>query len=111
MTLQEAKSIARHLGLTLRKERSGHYCVKLREGNENPAYYSENLEDVVNAAVVSRDLVSIAELHAVVSGTHLAQSESEMACNRFGFLECHGLPSFRTRMHGVASDSFGIDPD
>jgi len=51
MTLQEAKSIARHLGLTLRKVRSGHYCVKFRDGNEIPAYYSENLEDVVNAAV------------------------------------------------------------
>ena len=76
------------------------------------SHLNRGIDDVFEIfRVVSRDLVSIAELHAVVSGTHLAQSESEMACNRFGFLECHGLPSFRTRMHGVASDSFGIDPD
>ena len=35
MTLQEAKSIVRHLGLTLRKVRSGDYCVKSRDGNEH----------------------------------------------------------------------------
>ncbi len=34
MTLQEAKSIARHLGLTLRKVRSGAYWVNFRDGNE-----------------------------------------------------------------------------
>ena len=31
-TLQEAKSIARHFGLTLRKVRSGHYRMNLRDG-------------------------------------------------------------------------------
>src|SRR5262245_15003684 len=51
MTLEEAKSIARHLGLTLRKVRSGDYRVSFREGNETTAYYSDNLEDAVNAAV------------------------------------------------------------
>jgi hypothetical protein len=39
MTLQEAKSIARHLGLTLRQVRSGKYRVNFRDGNENTAYY------------------------------------------------------------------------
>jgi hypothetical protein len=34
MTLQEAKSIARHLGLTLRMVRSGSYRVNFRDGNE-----------------------------------------------------------------------------
>jgi hypothetical protein len=34
MTLQEAKSIARHLGLTLRQLRSGNYRVNFRDGNE-----------------------------------------------------------------------------
>ena len=48
MTLQEAKSIARHLGLTLCKVRSGDYRVKLRDGNETTAYYTDNLEDAVN---------------------------------------------------------------
>jgi hypothetical protein len=51
MTLQEAKSIARHLGLTLRKLRSGDYRVNFRDGNETTAYYTDNLEDAVRTAV------------------------------------------------------------
>jgi hypothetical protein len=51
MTLQEAKSIARHLGLTLRKMRSGNYRVNFRNGNETTAYYTDDLEDAVNTAV------------------------------------------------------------
>jgi hypothetical protein len=51
MTLQEAKSIARHLGLTLRTVRSGDYRVNFRDGNETTAYYTNNLEDALSAAV------------------------------------------------------------
>ena len=51
MTLQEAKSIARHLGLTLRKVRSGHYRVNFCDGDETTAYYADDLEDAVNTAV------------------------------------------------------------
>ena len=51
MTLQEAKSIARHLGLTLRKVRSGEYRVNFRDGNETTAYYTDKLEDAVDAVV------------------------------------------------------------
>jgi hypothetical protein len=51
MTLQEAKSIARHLRLTLRQVRSGDYRVNFRDGNEMTAYYTDNLEDAVNTAV------------------------------------------------------------
>ena len=51
MTLQKAKSIARHLGLTLRQLRSGNYRVNFRDGNESTAYYTGNLEDAVNTAV------------------------------------------------------------
>jgi hypothetical protein len=51
MTLQQAKSIARHLGLTLRKVRSGDYRVNFRDGNETSAYYTNDLEDAVSAAV------------------------------------------------------------
>ena len=47
----EAKSIARHLGLTLRKVRPGEYRVNFRDGNETTAYYTDNLEDAVNTAV------------------------------------------------------------
>jgi hypothetical protein len=51
MTLQEAKSIVRHLGLTLRKVRTGDYRVSSRSGNETMAYYTRDLEDAVNTAV------------------------------------------------------------
>ena len=51
MTLQAAKSIARHLGFTLRQLRSGNYRVNFRDGNETTAYYTGNLEDAVNTAV------------------------------------------------------------
>ena len=51
MTLQQAKSIARHLGLTLRIVHSGAYRVNFRDGNETTAYYTDNLEDAVNTAV------------------------------------------------------------
>jgi hypothetical protein len=50
MTLQKAKSIARHLGLTLRVVCSGDYRVNFRDGNETRAYYTDNLEDAVNTA-------------------------------------------------------------
>ena len=51
MTLQKAKSIARHLGLTLREVCSGDYRVNFRDGTETTAYYTDDLEDAVSAAV------------------------------------------------------------
>ena len=51
MTLPKAKSIARHLGLTLRQLRSGNYRVNFRDGNETTAYYTDKFEDAVNAVV------------------------------------------------------------
>ena len=51
MTLQEAKSIARHLDITLRKVRSGDYRINFRDGTETTAYYTDRLEDAVTAAV------------------------------------------------------------
>jgi hypothetical protein len=39
------------------------------------------------ARVVGRGFVSIAEVHAIVAGAQLAQSEPEMARDRFRFLE------------------------
>ena len=42
MTLQEAKSIVRHLGLTLRKVRSGSYRVNFHNGNEGTAPNKES---------------------------------------------------------------------
>ena len=51
MTLQEAKSISRQLGLTLRLLCSGNYRVNFRDGNATTAYYTDNLEDAVNTAV------------------------------------------------------------
>src|SRR5262245_18350312 len=51
MMPHEAKSIARHLGLTLRQVRYGDYRVNFRDGNETTAYYTNDLEDAVNTAV------------------------------------------------------------
>jgi hypothetical protein len=51
MTHQEAKSIARHLGLTLRKVRSVDYRVNFPDGQESTAYYTDTLEDAVRAAI------------------------------------------------------------
>ena len=51
MTHQEAKLIARHLGLTLRKVRSGDYRVIFLDADDSTAYYTDNLEDAINAAV------------------------------------------------------------
>ena len=51
MTHQEAKSIARHLGLTLRKVRSGDYRVNFRDGKDSTAYYTDTLEDAVRMAI------------------------------------------------------------
>ena len=68
MTLQEAKSIVRNLGLTLRKVRSGDYCVKSRDGNEATPYYTVDLEDAVNAAV------QMARTASVMSATTATQA-------------------------------------
>src|SRR5215510_2138212 len=51
MTLREAKSIARHLGLTLRQVRSGDYRMNFRDPNQTTAYYTNDLEDAVSTAV------------------------------------------------------------
>jgi len=48
---RKRKSIARHLGLTLRKVRSGDYRVNFRDGDETTVHYTDNLEDAVNTAV------------------------------------------------------------
>ena len=51
MTHQEAKSIARHFGLTLRKVRSGYYRVNFLDGKECTAYYTDNLEEAVQTGI------------------------------------------------------------
>jgi hypothetical protein len=65
MTLQEAKSIARHVGLTLRSVRSGDYRVNFRDGNETTAYYTDNLENAVKSAVeMARERCELVRLAA-----------------------------------------------
>ena len=79
MTLQEAKSIVRHLGLTLRKVRSGDYCVKFRDGNEATPYYTDDLEDAVNAAV------RMARTASVMSATTATQATPFSGCRQQTF--------------------------
>jgi hypothetical protein len=69
MTLQKAKSIARHLGLTLRQLRSGNYRVNFRDGNETTAYYTDKLEDAVNTAI---EMARKRELRAAADPVALA---------------------------------------
>jgi hypothetical protein len=72
MTLQKAKSIARHLGLTLRQLRSGDYRVNFRDGNESTAYYTDKLEDAVNAAVAMARQRALLAQHRPELGRDLA---------------------------------------
>jgi hypothetical protein len=51
MTHHEAKLIARHLGLPLRKVHSGDYRVDFPDADDSTAYYTDNLEDPINVAV------------------------------------------------------------
>jgi len=51
MTPGKAKSIARHLGLTLRQLRSGNYRVNFPRWKRDHRHYTDNLEDAVNTAV------------------------------------------------------------
>ena len=44
MTFPQARSVARHLGLTLRQVCSGGYRVNFRDGNETTSYYTDNLK-------------------------------------------------------------------
>ena len=69
MTLQKAKSIARHLGLTLRELCSGDYRVNFRDGNETTAYYTDKLEDAVNTAI---EMARKRELRAAADPVALA---------------------------------------
>jgi hypothetical protein len=74
MTLQEAKSIARHLGLTLRRVRSGAYRVNFSDGNETTAYYADNLEEAVNTAVEMARTRSAMEAVDEIAATRQAPS-------------------------------------
>ena len=75
MTLQEAKSIARHLGLTLRQPRSGNCRVNFRDGNETTSYYTDNLEDAVNTAVEMARKRSICETGSATAAKQIFGAE------------------------------------
>jgi hypothetical protein len=75
MTLQEAKSIARHLGLTLRQVRSGAYRVNFRDGNETTAYYTDSLEDAV------KTVVEMARTRGVVQAVDETVATGRDACS------------------------------
>src|SRR5262245_25892848 len=92
MTLQEAKSIARHLGLTLRQVRSGDYRVNFRDGNETTAYYTNDLEAAVNTAVEmarKRELSASPKPTLTADNHHAENSDhrdcaAAQACHRAG---------------------------
>src|SRR5215471_6262621 len=81
MTLQEAKSIARHLGLTLRRVRSGDYRVNFRDGNETTACYTDNLEDAVNTAVeMARKRASVVTKVCPTTDNHHLENSDYRDC-------------------------------
>ena len=83
MTLQEAKSIARHLGLTLRQVRSGAYRVNFRDGNETTAYYTGSLEDAVETAVEmvrKRELSALQEAPTLTANNQRAENFDYRHC-------------------------------
>ena len=76
MTHQEAKLIARHLGLTLRKARSGQYRVNFPDADDGTAYYTDNLEDAINAAVeMARKRALSADARKSASATCASRAE------------------------------------
>jgi hypothetical protein len=77
MTLQEAKSIARHLGLTLRQVRSGAYRVNFPDGSEATAYYADDLEHAVNTAVEMARSRSVIKPVDETAATRQAPSRQE----------------------------------
>src|SRR5262249_29021600 len=102
MTLGKAKSIARHLGLTLRMVRSGNYRVNFRDGNETTAYYTDNLEDAINAVVAMArkrafssdcraDRTRTGRARLVMTAAHSSGSDDE-----FGEYWRHGITHSRT---------------
>jgi len=101
MTLQKAKSIARHLGLTLRQLRSGNYRVNFRDGNETTAYYTDKLEDAINAVVAMArkrafssdcraDRTRTGRARLVMTAAHSSGSDDE-----FGEYWRHGITHSR----------------
>lgn len=60
--------------------------------------------------VVGRRVVSIGKPHAIVSRAHFAQSAPEMARDRFGFLERHGLSPQVPHARGMAPGSWRDQP-
>ena len=64
--------IARHLGLTLRKVRSGDYRVNFPDADDSTAYYTDNLEDAINAAVEMARKYAEAAKTALRTGTRRA---------------------------------------
>ena len=88
MTLQKAKSMARHLGLTLRQLRSGNYRVNFRDGNETTAYYTDKLEDAVDAVAMAHkrtvssdcqaDRTRAGRARLVMTAAHSSGSDEQM---------------------------------
>lgn len=55
MSIQEAKTIVRALGLTLRKQTTGEFRVNFQNGGQESAYYTDDLADAVDTARVMAD--------------------------------------------------------
>jgi hypothetical protein len=105
MTLQEAKSIARHLGLTLRKVRSGDYRVNFRDGNQMTAYYTDSLEDAVNTAVeMARKRGGVSCTNVMTAAYALVEATNKRSANS-------NKPNTSSTEHKKASTMKFVPPD
>lgn len=53
MTMKQAKEALKKIRVTIRK-RDGEYRVNLAEGNEDTAYYTDDLKDAVDTGIMMR---------------------------------------------------------
>jgi hypothetical protein len=89
--------------LVAARERCGLGCCRYTHDARCSRHPNRGIDGVLEiVGVVGRGLVAIAKLHAIVPGAYFAQSEPEMAHDRFGFLQRHSSSSTR-RTRGPGS--------
>lgn len=78
MTLQQAKTIAKTKGFTLR-HRDGEYRVNVIGGTEETAYYTDDREDAVNTGSIMANMKLVKDMSTAVDATVKAFCEADDA--------------------------------
>jgi Tripartite tricarboxylate transporter family receptor len=82
-----ARIFAERLSARLRQQ----FVIENRAGGGGTTGVAYMTSVFKTVCVVGRSLVFIGEVHAIVARARSAQGETEMARDRFGFLERHGV--------------------